>query len=98
MFIALLTFGPNKQQAQKWMEGHKEWIASGFENGMFQLIGSIKPAAGGALIARADSYEELEAFVNLDPFVEHGIVEVAIHEIAPSRAAPEWEFLLEQAV
>lgn len=96
MFIVLLTFGQNKQDAPRWMEGHKAWITRGFESGMFQLLGSLVPAAGGALIANGDSRESVEKFVALDPFVEHGVVEVAIHEFEPNRTAPELAFMLEK--
>jgi len=97
MFIVLLTFGRNKKDAPRWIEAHKAWIAKGFEIGMFKLLGSLVPAAGGAFVAQGADRAEVEEFVALDPFVEHGVVEVTIHELELNRAAPELEFLLEKA-
>lgn len=97
MFIVMLSFGRNRQEAPRWMEAHKDWINAGFASGMFQLSGSLVPSSGGALIAQARSRTEVEEFVALDPFVLNGVVEAAIHELAPNRAAPVWAFLLEDA-
>ena len=37
MFIALLKFSDNKGKASQFMEGHKEWIKRGFDDGVFLL-------------------------------------------------------------
>lgn len=34
MFIVLLKFSGNKAQAGQFMEGHKEWIKRGFDDGV----------------------------------------------------------------
>ena len=97
MFIVLLTFGAKKADAPRWMEDHKAWIAEGFESGMFHLLGSLVPAAGGAFIASANNRTDIEAFIARDPFVEHDVVEVTIHEFEPNRAAADWQHLLKSA-
>jgi hypothetical protein len=48
MFIALLEFSDNKARAGQFMEGHKQWIKRGFEDGVFLLVGSLQPNMGGA--------------------------------------------------
>ena len=41
MFIVLLKFSSNKSQAGQFMEGHREWIERGIEDGVFALVGSL---------------------------------------------------------
>ena len=38
MFIVLLKFSDNKDKASRFMEGHKEWIKLGFDDGVFLLV------------------------------------------------------------
>ena len=35
MFFVLLRFSDNKGRATQFMEGHKEWIKRGFDDGVF---------------------------------------------------------------
>jgi hypothetical protein len=39
MFVGLLCFSDNKSKAGQFMEGHKEWIKRGFDEGLFLLAG-----------------------------------------------------------
>jgi uncharacterized protein YciI len=85
MFIVLLKFSGNKAQAGQFMEGHKAWIKRGFDDGVFLLAGSLRPEAGGGIVAHNTSFAELESRVNDDPFVAEDIVKAEIIEIMPSR-------------
>lgn len=93
MFIILLKFGANKAKAGDFMEGHKAWIEQGFDDGVFVMVGSLKPNAGGGLLATGVSREEIEARVQADPFVAQGIVEADILEIDPARVDDRLAFL-----
>ena len=46
MFVVLLKFSDNKGQAGQFMEGHKEWLKRGFDDGVFLLAGSLQPNSG----------------------------------------------------
>ena len=94
MFVVLLKFSGNKEKAPQFMEGHKDWIKRGFDDGVFLLAGSLQPGLGGAIVAHNASREELEQRVNEDPFVAENVVSTDILEISPSRADTRLEFLL----
>lgn len=49
MFIVLLKFAGNKDQASQFMEGHKKWIKRGFDDGVFLLVGSLQPNLYGGM-------------------------------------------------
>ncbi len=94
MFIVLLQFTENKSKAGEFMEGHNQWIKSGFDDGVFLLVGSLQPGLGGAAIAHNVSLSELNAKVNEDPFVKEGIVKAEILEIDPKKADSKLSFLI----
>lgn len=93
MFVITLKFSDNKARAGELMEGHKAWIKSGFDQGLFLMVGSLQPNSGGGIIAHNTSLEELESFVGKDPFVLEGVVSAEILEITPARLDERLEFL-----
>lgn len=95
MFIVTLKFSANKGQASQFMEGHKDWIKRGFDDGIFLLTGSLQPNLGGALVAHNISLADLQRRVNDDPFVAENIVSADILEITPSKADERLNFLIE---
>ena len=94
MFIVLLKFSGNKSRAGQFMEGHKEWIKRGFDDGVFLLTGSLQPNLGGGIVAHNTSLSDLQSRVNGDPFVAENVVSAEILEITPSKADDRLGFLL----
>lgn len=94
MFIVLLKFSSNKDQAGQFMDGHKEWIKRGFDDGKFLLVGSLQPNSGGGIVAHDLSLSELQDRVKDDPFVAENVVNAEILEITPARTDQRLEFLL----
>lgn len=94
MYVVLLKFAGNKARAPALMEGHKAWIQQGLDDGVFLVVGSLQPAAGGAILAHGASPEDLRARVEEDPFVKEDVVRAEILEIAPNRADPRLGWLL----
>jgi uncharacterized protein YciI len=95
MFVVLLKFSDNKGQAGQFMEGHKEWIKRGFEDGVFLVAGSLQPNLGGGIVAHNASLLDLQSRVNDDPFVVEKVVSAEIFEITPAKADARLNFLLD---
>ena len=94
MFLVLLRFSDNKGRAGQFMEGHKEWIKRGFDDGVFLLVGSLQPNLGGGIMAHNTALSDLQNRVNEDPFVAENVVSAEILEITPSRTDERLKFLL----
>jgi uncharacterized protein YciI len=94
MFVVLLRFSENKGKAGQFMEGHKEWIRRGFDDGVFLLVGNLQPGLGGGIVAHNASLSDLQARVNDDPFVTENVVSAEILEVAPSRVDDRLRFLI----
>jgi uncharacterized protein YciI len=93
MFVVLLKFSSNRGQAGKFMEGHKEWIKRGFDDGVFLLTGNLQPNLGGGVVAHNTSLLDLQSRVSSDPFVAENVVSAEIIEVAPSRTDDRLAFL-----
>ena len=94
MFIVLLKFSDNKDQAGQIMEGHNEWIKRGFDDGVFLVVGSLQPDLGGGIVAHNTTLSDLYSRVNNDPFVVENVVSAEIIEITPAKADERLKFLL----
>lgn len=94
MFLVLLKFAEHKSKAGQFMDNHNEWIQRGLDDNVFLVIGSLKPAMGGAILADAVSLDELQLRVNQDPFVAEGVVSPEIIEFTPHTATETLQFLL----
>jgi uncharacterized protein YciI len=94
MFIVLLKFSSNKGQSSLFMEGHKEWIRRGFDDGVFLLVGTLQPNLGGGIVAHNTSLSDIQNRVNNDPFVAENVVSAEIIEITPSTTDERFSFLL----
>ena len=80
MQVILLKFGPNKSDAPQHMDGHKDWIKEGLDDGVFHLVGSLD-IGGGFILANEKNKSALEDRLAKDPFVEHDIVSVETYQI-----------------
>lgn len=94
MFIVLLKFSSNKGQASQFMQGHKQWIERGIDDGIFLLVGSLQPNLGGGIVAHNTSLSDLQSRVNNDPFVAENVVGAEIIEITPATVDERLNFLL----
>lgn len=88
MHIIFLRFSAQRAQAGQWMQAHKQWIDQGLGDGVFLLAGSLDQAQGGVLLAAGEDRQALQARIEQDPFVQHGVVSAEIVAVTPSRLAP----------
>lgn len=94
MYVVLLKFAENRIKAGEFMQDHNAWIKRGLDDGKFLLVGSLQPEQGGAVLVHDMPRADLQATVDADPFVAHGVVTAEILEIKPGRADPRLAFLL----
>jgi uncharacterized protein YciI len=94
MFAVFLKFSANRAQAPAFMQGHKDWLTRGFDDGVFLLAGSLQPGLGGGILAHNVSRTDLERRVGDDPFVAENVVTAEILEIVPSRVDERLKFVL----
>lgn len=92
MFVIFLKFA-DKSRAAASLDAHKQWIAKGFDDGVFLTVGSLQPDAGGAILANGLDREALDKRIAEDPFVAEGVVRAEIYEVFPARTDPRLDFI-----
>jgi len=97
MFIVQLKFSTRRDQAGRLLEGHRQWLERGFEDGVFLVAGNLQPALGGGILAHGASRSELERRLSEDPFVAEGVVSAELIELAASKVDPRLGFLMAEA-
>lgn len=95
MFIGPLKFSDNKKQASEIIDGHNDWIKRGFDDSVSLLAGSLQPSLGGGIVAHNSSLTDLQARINVDPFVAQNVVRAEILETAPAISDERLRFLLD---
>ena len=95
MFVILLRFSDNFENAGQFMSEHNKWVQRGFDDSVFLLAGSIQPKLGGAIFAHDTSMSELQKRVNDDPFVIENVVDAEILEVSPGKMDKRLQFLSE---
>lgn len=96
MFIVLLKFSANREQAGALLDDHKAWLKRGFDEGVFLLAGGLQPGLGGGILAQAASLDAITARVNDDPYVKEDVVRPEIIEMTPALADERLKFLVAQ--
>ncbi|MBO3761857.1 YciI family protein [Ciceribacter sp. L1K22] len=92
MFILSLTYVKPLEAADAVMAPHMDWVKRGYDLDMFLASGRKVPRTGGVILAKGDR-AAIEAVVASDPFVEHGIAEYTITEIALTTVVEGLEML-----
>lgn len=70
-------------------EAHTEWVKEGFARGWFLFAGPKKGETGGFIAVHSMDKNELEDFINQDPFIIKKVASYEISEISVFLATPE---------
>ncbi|MDR3369755.1 hypothetical protein [Rhodoferax sp.] len=61
----------------------------------FKMAGSLRAQQGGIVLVRQTSSQNLQQWVDADPFVMQSIVTAEILDVAPAHAEERMRFLLD---
>src|ERR1700760_2198688 len=85
---------PFEQRAPELIAAHRRFLQQGYDDGRFLLSGPSIPPTGGVLIARAQSREELNAFLADEPFCKAGLMRfskiIEFNPVQPQPVLKEW--------
>src|SRR6516165_3001842 len=80
---------PFEQRAPELIAAHRQFLQEGYDKGRFLLSGPYIPPSGGILIARAESLEELNAFLADEPYCKANVLRFSkITEFDPVQHQP----------
>lgn len=95
MFIVILNYLQPLDEVDKHLAAHRAYLQEQYANGTFLMSGPKEPRTGGVILARADSREQLDAKLALDPFKVHGIAAYEVVQFTVRATCPGLEKLAE---
>lgn len=93
IFIASLTYTVPIEQVDAVLADHLAWLKAGHEGGHFLAWGPREPRDGGLIFVKAGTRAEAEALLMTDPFMLHGLADLAIIQWTPRFVGPGLEAL-----
>ena len=94
MFVIELEYTAPLSEIDAHMAEHVAWLKMHYAAGAFLVSGRKIPRDGGIIIAVGDSREQIEALVQSDPFVSHGVARARVIEFRPSQRAKDVDALI----
>jgi len=89
MFVIELTYKADLSRIDARMRAHVAFLKKYYDAGNFLISGRQIPRTGGIIIAVGESRERIEAVMQEDPFVKHGLADARVIEFRASQRADD---------
>jgi uncharacterized protein YciI len=89
MFVIELIYKADLALIDKHMAAHVRFLKKYYTAGNFLVSGRKIPRDGGIILAVGESRERVQAIVEEDPFVTHGLADFRIIEFRASQRAAD---------
>lgn len=84
-FVIEVTYAAPLLAIDELLAAHRAHLEQGYRTGMLLLSGPQVPRTGGVILARAKSLEELQTFIDADPFSTRGVAKYRVVEFQPTK-------------
>ncbi|MFH1036168.1 MAG: YciI family protein [Pseudomonadota bacterium] len=95
MFVVVLTYTSPLAEVDAHLAGHRAWLQTQYQAGVFIASGRQVPPAGGVILARGSDRAALEAILALDPFGQNGLADYQVIQFTPNLSHPDFVALKE---
>ena len=89
MFVIELIYKVELARIDAHMPAHVKFLKQHYASGHFLVSGRKIPRDGGIILAVGKSRADIEAIVEQDPFVVHGLADFRVIEFRASQRAEE---------
>lgn len=83
MFIVLITYKKPLAIIDEYLVSHRSYLDEGYKNNLLITSGPKNPRTGGILFSQLNDREQLENFLQKDPFYIHDVADYEIIEFTP---------------
>lgn len=84
LFIVTLSDRRPAAELDPHRDAHRAWLSAHTQAGRVLAAGPLDAEIGGLILAHGDSRAALDALLATDPFVVHGLVDVAVQACRPA--------------
>lgn len=97
LYLILLRYRVALSEVDRHLDAHRAFLERHYAAGHFLLSGRQEPRAGGVILARGASREEVAGWLREDPFQQAGVADYEIiawlpslrHADVPAMLAPQ---------
>lgn len=82
-FIIEIQYSVPTEKIDQVLDRHRQFLQIGYDKGLLLCSGPREPRIGGLIVARALSLNEIEDFINQDPFKLENCAQYSIIEFLP---------------
>ena len=97
MFVIELIYKAPLARIDAQMKAHVAFLNKYYAAGNFVVSGRKIPRDGGIILAVGESRSQMEAIMEQDPFVSHGLAEFRVIEFRASQRAEDIQQRLENS-
>ncbi|RPE71755.1 uncharacterized protein YciI [Pacificibacter maritimus] len=83
LFHIDITYVVDLELIDGYMSAHMDYLGEGYARGFFLASGPKVPRTGAVILATASERSVLEAFLQRDPLVQHGLTTMTVVEFKP---------------
>lgn len=91
LFVMIVTYIKPMDEVNAHLEGHRAFLAKGYEDGVLMMSGGQNPRVGGVIVGKFDDKSAALEFVGLDPFYINDVASYDVVEFVPSKYIKELE-------
>jgi uncharacterized protein YciI len=89
MFVVELTYTADLSEIDARMAAHVAFLKKHYAAGVFLVSGRKIPRDGGIIVATGRSRDQIEAIMQEDPFIKHGLADVRVIQFRASQRADD---------
>lgn len=93
LFVITLEYGADLSMIDHYLEEHRAFLDTCYEQEIFLISGPQVPRTGGVIIAKCADKNTLEALLKKDPFYHHKLARYHIIEFEAKKHASCFSFL-----
>ena len=80
IFVIIIKYKAPLDIIDQYIEEHRKFLSRGYDSGYFIISGRQNPRIGGVILASNISKQELEKFLEDDPFKKNNLANYEITE------------------
>ncbi|NWB09101.1 GTP cyclohydrolase [Pseudomonas sp. D5002] len=92
-FVVVLTHTRPLDEVDRHLPAHFAFLDQAYAQGVFLLSGKRVPRSGAVILAQASSIEDIEKYLEQEPFLYHEVSRHQVYEFVPGRSAPDLSVL-----
>jgi uncharacterized protein YciI len=96
MFVIQVKYIKPIETVDKFLVEHRAYLDEGYRNNYFIASGPKNPRTGGIILSQLTDRAILEAVLQNDPFLIHGVAEFDVIEFSPVKYHPNFSSFISE--